>query len=289
MVKIGDVQLKLEGESRPELVPVGFGLAEEEGQETLADLKWMLQKFSLGQDMFLLSGPGPTARRLALHFCEVVGVETELVRITRDTTESDLKVRREISGGTASWSDQAPVRAAIHGRVLIIDGIEKAERNVLPTLNNLLENREMALEDGRFLVSAARYDELAAQPEGEAHIRAASLVRVHPNFRVIALGLPVPKFYGFPLDPPLRSRFQARVVGAFSADRVLSDAGPVLAKEPLRACVTKLLSLAQTLRALEDSDNDAAPRHVLGGSAAGLHLSKRVCVCMCEHGGAVPE
>ena len=29
------------------------------------------------------------------------------------------------------------------GRVLILEGIEKAERNVLPTLNNLLENREM--------------------------------------------------------------------------------------------------------------------------------------------------
>jgi hypothetical protein len=28
---------------------------------------------------------------------------------------------------------------------LILDGLEKAERNVLPTLNNLLENREMSL------------------------------------------------------------------------------------------------------------------------------------------------
>jgi von Willebrand factor A domain-containing protein 8 len=40
------------------------------------------------------------------------------------------------------------------------------------------------------------------------------LVRVSPNFRVIALGLPVPEFPGFPLDPPLRSRFQSRYVSA---------------------------------------------------------------------------
>lgn len=46
------------------------------------------------------------------------------------------------------------------GRVLVIDGVEKAERNVLPVLNNLLENREMHLEDGRFLVPASRYDAL---------------------------------------------------------------------------------------------------------------------------------
>ena len=48
----------------------------------------------------------------------------------------------------------------MNGRVLIVEGIEKAERNVLPVLNNLLENREMQLDDGRFLTSAAHYDKL---------------------------------------------------------------------------------------------------------------------------------
>ena len=44
------------------------------------------------------------------------------------------------------------VNAAINGRILIIEGIEKAERNLLPILNNLLENRELNLDDGHFLV-----------------------------------------------------------------------------------------------------------------------------------------
>lgn len=52
------------------------------------------------------------------------------------------------------------VRAATQGRVLVLEGLEKAERNVLPVLNNLLENREMQLEDGRFLMSSERYDKL---------------------------------------------------------------------------------------------------------------------------------
>ena len=52
------------------------------------------------------------------------------------------------------------MRAALHGRLLILDGIEKTERNVLPVLNNLLENREMPLEDGRLLISSSRYDKL---------------------------------------------------------------------------------------------------------------------------------
>ena len=128
----------------------------------------------------------------------------------------------------------------------------------------------MALEDGRFLVSPERYDQLLADAAGSEHIAAASLVRVHPNFRVIAIGLPVPKFVGFALDPPLRSRFQARVVGAFSSDRVLAAAqhawGPVAANQS--GTVTKLLTMAHTLRALEDA-NDAS--HGAGG---GLHVSE---------------
>lgn len=38
------------------------------------------------------------------------------------------------------------------------------------------------------------------------------LVRVSEDFRVIALGLPVPRYHGVSLDPPLRSRFQCRDV-----------------------------------------------------------------------------
>ena len=55
---------------------------------------------------------------------------------------------------------QSAVKAALEGRLLILEGIEKAERNVLPVLNNLLENREMQLEDGRFLMAPERYDKL---------------------------------------------------------------------------------------------------------------------------------
>lgn len=76
-------------------------------------------------------------------------------------------------------------------------------------LNNLLENREMHLEDGRLLIPAQRYDKLR-QEHSQEEMDRWKLVRVDENFRVIALGLPVPKYVGNPLDPPLRSRFQVR-------------------------------------------------------------------------------
>ena len=142
---------------------------------------------------------------------ELTKRESEYVSLSRDTTESDLKQRREILGGTAYYIDQCAVRAALEGRVLVLEGVEKAERNVLPVLNNLLENREMQLEDGRFLVAADRYDKLL-QDHTKEELDSLKLVRVNERFRVIALGLPVPRYQGNPLDPPLRSRFQARDV-----------------------------------------------------------------------------
>lgn len=110
--------------------------------------------------MFLMGTPGSRRRELALAFLELTEREVEFIALSRDTTEADLKQRKEIEKGTAIYHDQSALRAAIYGRVLILEGIEKAERNVLPILNNLLENREMHLEDGRFLIPATRYDKL---------------------------------------------------------------------------------------------------------------------------------
>ena len=46
----------------------------------------------------------------------------------------------------------------------------------------------------------------------DSSLQARRLRRCHPDFRVVALGLPVPPYKGRTLDPPLRSRFQCRVV-----------------------------------------------------------------------------
>ena len=74
---------------------------------------------------------------------------------------------------------------------------------MLPTLNNLLENREMALEDGRFLLKQATYEEVTRGGGGVEgagkHPAAEYLVPVHPNFRVIALSCPVPPYPGMPV------------------------------------------------------------------------------------------
>ena len=67
--------------------------------------------------------------------------------IHRDVGETELKQGREIrENGTLVYVDSAAVKAVKLGRILILEGIEKAERGIMPVLNNLLENREMLVK-----------------------------------------------------------------------------------------------------------------------------------------------
>jgi hypothetical protein len=102
--------------------------------------------------------------------------------------------------------------------VCVCVGLENAERNVLPTLNNLLENREMSLDDGRFLMPKPANWE--AKPDNSDN---KNLVFVHEGFRVIGLSVPVPSYSGRALDPPLRSRFQCRFIDEYPSDYLLSS------------------------------------------------------------------
>ena len=152
------------------------------------------------------------------------------------------------------YVDSVAVRAALLGRVLIIDGLEKAERKVLPVINNLLENREMALEDGRFIVSPARYVELVDQ-HGAATVKEWNLVSAHPEFIVIAIGLPSPPYFGNPLDPPLRSRFQARTAGTLSVSAQLLEVRKI-APHLNSSILVRLISVARVIQEMHKDAQD---------------------------------
>ena len=68
--------------------------------------RWMMQKDELGQDIFSIGRPSPLRRSLVMQYLELTGRELEYVALTRDTTETDLKQRREIRDGTAHYVDQ---------------------------------------------------------------------------------------------------------------------------------------------------------------------------------------
>lgn len=78
------------------------------------------------------------------------------------------------------------------------------------------------------------------------------LLRVSENFRVIALGLPIQKYKGTPLDPPLRSRFQSRIVTP-STFHELYEELQQLTPEVTPNQLKQLISFALTLQTADDS------------------------------------
>ncbi|XGW33259.1 hypothetical protein V3C99_017601 [Haemonchus contortus] len=251
VLKLGSLRVPIKETTRPELVPARYGVHEVKvPDEALSHLKWLLQKEILGQDVFLIGVPGALRSDIVLQYLELCNREYEYLAITRDTTESDIKQRREIRSGTAFYTDLCAVRAALHGRILVIDGVEKAERNVLPILNNLLENREMQLDDGRFLMRPDKYDKLIGNYTIN-DLREMGIERVSERFHVIALGLPVPRFHGNSLDPPLRSRFQCRNIAepSFEAVRQLCT---TLAPNVNSNSINDLLSLLYAINSQPD-------------------------------------
>ncbi|CAO3593309.1 unnamed protein product [Absidia cylindrospora] len=252
-VRIGDVVMPIDSPKNPELVPDHEGHLFDNSQEILRHFRWMMQKDKLRQDIFLIGPPGPLRRNLVMKYAEMTQREIEYVALSKDVTDADLKQRRELSGGTSFYVDQAAVRAAIHGRILVLDGIEKAERNVLPILNNLLENREMTLDDGRFLTTK----DATGDPHSDMEF-----IKVNDRFLVIALGLPVPPYAGYPLDPPLRSRFQCRDIKApgFSSqvDHLMAITNTNHLAKPL---LEKLVSISLAL-GLQGAERSSSTRDI---------------------------
>lgn len=201
----------------------------------------MLQKdLSLSQD-FLLLGPPSLARdrrHLLFLYAALVEREVEYVALSRDTSDADLKQRKEVSNHESVYVHQAPVRAALEGRLLILDGLEKAERNVLPTLNNLLENRELSLDDGGLLVSPQVYD---AHSDNDETL--STILRVHEDFRVAALASLSAGDTAM-LDPPLRSRFQARVANSMDPGEMLHAVSAIPDRTLDADRIQKLVGLA---------------------------------------------
>ncbi|KAK0400469.1 hypothetical protein QR680_015263 [Steinernema hermaphroditum] len=256
-IRIGDVKVPRRSSKNQHLVPVKNVENVNSNPQFVNHLKWLLQKDVLKQDVFLIGAPGSVRSELVLQYLALCNREYEYLPVTRDTTEADIKQRREIRSGSALYTDLCAVRAALQGRVLVIDGVEKAERNVLPILNNLLENREMQLDDGRFLMPADKFDKLLKN-HSAAELEKMKLERVSPDFHVIAMGLPVPTFKGHSLDPPLRSRFQCHHVPSLNFDTTLKLCKSLAPRVPS----DKLSNLVAVAYAMNSQRNE--------GSALGL-------------------
>ena len=69
-LKLGDISFDIHASAAPSRLPHSENaLLDAQDGFNADNLHFMLQKYLLGQDIFLLSQPGPYARRLAMTFC----------------------------------------------------------------------------------------------------------------------------------------------------------------------------------------------------------------------------
>jgi len=69
-LKLGDITYEVPASLTPSRLPHSRHLLNVNDQGNLDNLHYLLQKFLLGQDICIVSEPGPYARRLALTFAK---------------------------------------------------------------------------------------------------------------------------------------------------------------------------------------------------------------------------
>jgi hypothetical protein len=105
-----------------DIAPLGSGYNIDDVRTTIVErhLRWLREKDELAQDVFLVAPPGPDARWLVSLYAEQAKRELEIVIITRDTCEADLKQRRELINGNVQFSDGPVVKAALSGIIFFL-------------------------------------------------------------------------------------------------------------------------------------------------------------------------
>ena len=157
----------------------------------------MLVDHAVGRDILLLGGKGEGKTVVVNAFADALGYKTEVMSLYKDMTARDLLQRRVTdSNGNTNWAPSPLVTAALHGRVAILDGVDRISSDTLASLQRLVQDRAVDLFDGTRLRPAAHVDmytgmggamEGGVDALGGAH---DAVLKVHPAFRVVAVGAP---------------------------------------------------------------------------------------------------
>ena len=157
----------------------------------------MLVDHAVGRDILLLGGKGEGKTVVVNAFADALGYKTEVMSLYKDMTARDLLQRRVTdSNGNTNWAPSPLVTAALHGRVAILDGVDRISSDTLASLQRLVQDRAVDLFDGTRLRPAAHVDMYAGMGGaieggvdalGGAH---DAVLKVHPAFRVVAVGAP---------------------------------------------------------------------------------------------------
>ncbi|CAM9191702.1 unnamed protein product [Chrysoparadoxa australica] len=235
-------------------------------------LEELLGSLAAGEKAILLIGNQGTGKnKIADRLLHLLNCEREYTQLHRDTTVASLTSSLSIENGKLMYHDSALVQAARHGRVLLLDEADKAPLEVVCLLKNLIEDGEMALSDGRRLLSPAK----AQQAASSGLVDMSQVVTIHEDFRLITLvNRPGYPFQGTDFfahcgdcfaphwvdNPPIDSEIQ-----------LLKNYAPDVPERDLRS----LAEAFSSLRAMHEAQHLSYPYSVREAVAVSVHMQHR--------------
>lgn len=141
-------------------------------------------------DLCLLGGRGVGKTAVVEEFASRLGYDIQPVLVHKDMTARDLLQQRGmLPNGDTVWKTTPLVNAALQGSLAVLDGVHRADPSTIGVLQRLSQDREVTLHDGTVLLAASRYDAVQEmQGWSDAQMADAQLLRIHPSFRMVAMG-----------------------------------------------------------------------------------------------------
>ena len=197
-------------------------------------LNSLLEAHFVGERALLIMGyQGVGKNKVIDYLLHLMNCEREYVQLHRDTTVQSMLSSPSVENGRIVHNDSPLVRAAINGRVLVIDEADKAPVEVVAMLKGAVEDGEIALPDGRNL----RFED-DGRPE---------TITMHPGFRVWALANPTGyPFHGNDLAREMSDIFSCHTIAPLdrqSQKQVLQSYGPEVSNKR----ISKIVSMWEDL------------------------------------------
>ncbi|KAF7279849.1 hypothetical protein GWI33_006657 [Rhynchophorus ferrugineus] len=217
---------------------------------------------------FCLIGPSGSGKTMLLkQMSFILDKELENIVLYQDMTARDLIQQRTTQeNGDTVWAFSPLVKAAISGKIAVLDGIHRIHPSTLSVLHRLVHDRELQLYDGKRLISSERYKFLIEKVElTRDQLTEAGIFPIHPDFRIVAVGDPpiLQSKDGNWISPEMLSLFvfhDLRTLSKVEEMQVISTKfGPINQE------LHKIINIAHALR----ENQDPALKNLAG------HLSTR--------------
>lgn len=261
-----DIELRLRGGPFPPLPPSSAFIQTPYLRDQLAQ---MAESHAVG-DICILGPRGCGKTALGQVFGRHFGYKVDSLLLYPEMSARDLlQHRATLPNGDTEWRNSPLVRAALEGHLLLLDGLQRLHRATFAALHRLVVDREADLFDGRRLLRHDRFDALCARHGWTpAELETRGVLRVHPDFRIVALAEPPASAeagtsggLGNWLPPEALTAFIFHPLRPLSLEeerQVVRAVFPEGAQPPGQ--LDTLLRFAQTLRGTsEEADSALAP------------------------------